>query len=175
MYLYTSAFKKLKLTIGKQQIVWGQTDGLKLLDVVNPQNFREFMLDDFENSRIPLWSLKAEFDIAAIGVQFIWIPDNTYHITQDFDAPFFTKSMFREVPEGVSTQLENPIKPNRFIADSDVGVKVSTFKSGWDLSLNYLYYYEDLPAFYTEIITNTTSVAKISPVFERQHLLGGNF
>jgi hypothetical protein len=174
-YVYTSVFKKLRLTIGKQQIVWGQTDGLKLLDVVNPQNFREFMLDDFENSRIPLWSLKAEFDIADIGVQFIWIPDNTYHITQDFDAPFFTKSMFREVPEGISTQIENPIKPNRFIADSDVGLKVSTFKNGWDLSLNYLYYYEDLPAFYTEIITNTTPVAKISPVFERQHLLGGTF
>jgi hypothetical protein len=175
-YLYTSVLKKLRLTLGKQQIVWGQTDGLKLLDVVNPQNFREFMLDDFEDSRIPLWSLKAEFDIADVGVQFIWIPDNSYHITQDFDAPYFTKSLFKQLPGGVQMQLENPIKRNRFLADSDIGLKLSRFKKGWDLSLNYLYYYDDLPVFYTEIITNTTRpIAKISPVFKRQHLIGGTF
>ena len=175
-YLYTSVFKKLRLTLGKQQIVWGQTDGLKLLDVVNPQNFREFMLDDFEDSRIPLWSLKAEFDIADVGVQFIWIPDNTYHITQGFDAPFFTKNLFKQLPDGVQMQLENPVKPNRFLADSDIGLKLSTFKEGWDLSLNYLYYYDDVPVFYSEIITNRTSpIAKISPIFKRQHLIGGTF
>ena len=176
LYVYTSVFKKLRLTIGKQQIVWGQTDGLKLLDVVNPQNFREFILDNFEDSRIPLWSLKAEFDIAYVGVQFIWIPDNTYHITQDFDAPFFTKSLFKQLPDSIQIQLENPAKPNRFLADSDVGLKLSTFKKGWDISLNYLYYYDDLPVFYTEIITNITKpIAKMSPAFKRQHLIGGTF
>jgi len=46
------------LRLGKQQIVWGETDGLKLLDVMNPQNFREFILDEFEDSRLPLWSVK---------------------------------------------------------------------------------------------------------------------
>jgi hypothetical protein len=28
------------LTLGKQQVVWGKADGLKVLDVVNPQSFR---------------------------------------------------------------------------------------------------------------------------------------
>jgi len=176
LYIYTSVFKKLRLTIGKQQIVWGQTDGLKLLDVVNPQNFREFMLDDFEDSRIPLWSLKAEFVISDLGVQFIWIPDNTYHITQGFEAPFFTKNLFEKLPYGMQMQLENPIKPNRFLADSDIGLKLSTFKKGWDLSFNYLYYYDDLPVFYSETITVTTRpITKISPIFKRQHLIGGTF
>ena len=42
------------LTLGKQQIVWGKADGLHVFDIVNPQSFREFILDDFDNSRIPL-------------------------------------------------------------------------------------------------------------------------
>ena len=46
--------------IGKQQVVWGQADGIKVLDVVNPQSFREFILDDFDDSRIPLWMLNVE-------------------------------------------------------------------------------------------------------------------
>jgi len=176
-YFYTNIRKKLRLTIGKQQIVWGETDGLKLLDIVNPQNFREFILDDFEDSRIPLWSLKAEFDIKDIGVQFIWIPDNTYHITQDFDAPFFTKSLFQSPPEGVSSVFNKTTKPKRFIADSDIGLKLSTFTKGWDLSLNYFYYYDDLPVFYNDsrLFATEEPFVSISPKFERQHLIGGTF
>ena len=52
---YTDFFiGNTSLRIGKQQVVWGQTDGLKVLDVINPQSFQEFILDDFESSRIPL-------------------------------------------------------------------------------------------------------------------------
>ncbi len=173
---YHMRVKGFGLTLGKQQIVWGETDGIKLLDVVNPQNFREFILDDFEDSRIPLWSAKVEFGIKGIGVQLVWIPDNTYHITQDFDAPFFTRNLFPTPPEGVGTQINVPKKPGRFFADSDVGVKLTSFTKGWDLSLNYLYYYADLPVFYS----NPTTVAEtptvmINPEYERQQLLGGTF
>ncbi len=176
-YFYTNFRKKLRLTIGKQQIVWGETDGLKLLDVVNPQNFREFILDDFEDSRIPLWSVKAEFDLKNIGVQFVWVPDNTYHITQDFEAPYFTKSLFQSPPEGMTIRFDKTIKPKRFIADSDVGLKLSTFTKGWDLSLNYLYYYDDLPVFYSHLELSETNapLVAIRPKFERQHLIGGTF
>lgn len=177
LYYYTSIKNKVHLTIGKQQIVWGETDGLKLLDVVNPQNFREFILDDFEDSRIPLWSLKAEFDIKNVGIQIVWVPDNTYHITQDFDAPFFTKSLFKSPPEGVPTMFNAFIKPKHFIVDSDIGFKLSTFNKGWDLSLNYFYYFDDLPVFYNklQLTENNNPLVVISPKFQRQHLIGGTF
>ena len=32
------------VTLGKQQVVWGKSDGLKVLDIVNPQSFNEFIL-----------------------------------------------------------------------------------------------------------------------------------
>ena len=32
----------------------GKADGFKVLDVANPQSFQEFILEDFDNSRIPL-------------------------------------------------------------------------------------------------------------------------
>lgn len=173
LYYYKS-FNKFKLTVGKQQVVWGGTDGLKLLDVVNPQNFREFILDDFEDSRIPLWSLKADFNVKDVGVQFIWIPDNTYHIIPSFEAPFFTKSIFKMPPETIPVNFNMIDKPNRFIKDSDIGLKLTSFKKGWDLSLNYFYYYEDLPVFYTHFNSQTSSI-EISPTYKRQQLVGGTF
>ena len=35
-----SYFDDTLLRVGKQQVVWGQADGLKVLDVVNPQSYR---------------------------------------------------------------------------------------------------------------------------------------
>jgi len=32
---------------GWQQIIWDKTDGLRLLDIINPLDMREFILDDF--------------------------------------------------------------------------------------------------------------------------------
>ena len=58
-----AAIGEALLTIGKQQIVWGQADGLKVLDVVNPQDFRQFILDEFSDSRIPLWSVDVEIPV----------------------------------------------------------------------------------------------------------------
>lgn len=51
------------LRIGKQQVVWGTADGIKLLDVINPADFREFNQNLPEDQRIPIWMITAETDI----------------------------------------------------------------------------------------------------------------
>jgi hypothetical protein len=48
------------LRIGKQQVVWGTADGIKLLDIINPTDFKELNQNAMEDSRIPVWMLNAE-------------------------------------------------------------------------------------------------------------------
>jgi len=139
--------------IGKQQIVWGETDGLKLLDVVNPQNFREFILTDFDESRIPLWSVKHDFSVDKLNVQLVWIPDNTYHDLPALTDPFFPKSNLP--PLGSNTTLLNsPQKPSRFFRDSEFGVKVNKFVNGWDVNFNYLYTFDDFAIFNIQALSS---------------------
>ncbi len=57
---------RLDLRLGKQQVVWGQSFGLRVLDIVNPQDFREFILDDFDESRIPLWGVQVELPLGPV-------------------------------------------------------------------------------------------------------------
>jgi len=45
---------------GKQQVVWGTADGMKLLDLVNPTDFTEMAQNQMEDSRIPVWMLNAD-------------------------------------------------------------------------------------------------------------------
>lgn len=65
--------------IGKQQIVWGRLDGIKVLDVLNPQSFREFILEDFGHSRIGLWSAYTDMTFGDWRVELALIPDDTGH------------------------------------------------------------------------------------------------
>lgn len=68
------------LRVGKQQTVWGTSDGLKVLDIVNPQSFREFILDDYERTRIPLWTASAVRGFGERNVlELLVIPDLTFH------------------------------------------------------------------------------------------------
>ncbi|MBF0194449.1 MAG: RNA polymerase-associated protein rapA [Magnetococcales bacterium] len=71
LYVDTRA-GSMDLRIGKQQVVWGTADGIKLLDIVNPTDWREFVQNTTEDARIPVWMIKAEHDVGENGnVQFI--------------------------------------------------------------------------------------------------------
>ncbi len=170
------------LTIGKQQVVWGKADGLKVLDVVNPQSFREFILEDFEQSRIPLWTFNAERSIDDwLGgdwtLQLLWIPDQTYHALpkQNATYAFSSPRLAPQPPPGVSALIRSSEKPDRLFTDSDAGIRLSGFVSGWDVSINYLYQYDNRPALHQRFISGATPVVEITPRYHRMHVLGGTF
>ena len=48
--------------VGKQQVVWGTADGMKLLDTINPTDYSEMAQNQMEDSRIPVWMFNAEND-----------------------------------------------------------------------------------------------------------------
>ena len=61
LYIDTSA-GNWDLRLGKQQVVWGTADGIKLLDIINPTDYRELNQNVSEDSRIPVWMINAEKD-----------------------------------------------------------------------------------------------------------------
>jgi hypothetical protein len=162
------------LRVGKQQIVWGETDGLKLLDVVNPQNFRAFILADFDESRIPLWSIKHDFTVNDLNIQLVWIPDNTYHDLPELNHPYFPKSNMPSLGNN-TVQFNAPEKPSSFFKNSEFGVKVNRFMNGWDVSFNYLYTYDDFALFDIAPLTSDEYDVAITPYYSRYHLIGGSF
>lgn len=71
LYVDTS-INDFYIRLGKQQVVWGTADGIKLLDIINPTDYREFSQNTMSQSRIPVWMLNLERDVGSSGnVQFI--------------------------------------------------------------------------------------------------------
>jgi len=74
LYVDTTAGEEdqVSLRIGKQQVVWGTADGMKLLDAINPTDYSEMAQNSMEDSRIPVWMINAETDLEdGSNVQFI--------------------------------------------------------------------------------------------------------
>jgi len=55
--------------IGRQNLSWGETDGLRLLDEINPvDNFFGLTFDeDLDEKRIPLWMVRLLYDLPDVG------------------------------------------------------------------------------------------------------------
>ena len=78
-------FKGIPLStrIGRQQVVWGEADLFRSLDIVNPLRLDQQGLigDDFSEYREPLWIAKFLWDvgqvgpIAGTGVEVFWSPN----------------------------------------------------------------------------------------------------
>jgi len=149
------------LRLGKQQIVWGQADGLRVLDVLNPLSFREFILPDLEHRRIPLWSLMVEVPVASWMAQLVWIPDGT--VTE---SPL-PGAAFSLIPDPFTGQGSLAADRPDFLEEGDYGLRLSGFQGGWDLSLNYLYHTVDDP-----LIRVLPDQRRVEARYNRSHLIG---
>jgi len=75
--LYVDVFTGCwQLRFGKQQIVWGESDGFRMADVINPLDYSwHYFYPSWEDIRFPLWALRA---IGSFGekfsAEFVFIP-----------------------------------------------------------------------------------------------------
>jgi hypothetical protein len=57
--------------VGRQNIVWGEADALRLLDIVNPLDLTQHMSfeaggEQFDHIRIPVWALRWQYEFARL-------------------------------------------------------------------------------------------------------------
>lgn len=172
------ALDDIFLRSGKQQVVWGEADGLKLLDVINPQSFREFILDDFDDSRIPLWMINTEYSLNNNGViQFLWIPDTSSHELAPSHSTFAfsSPSLVLQTNSVSDVVVKDATAPTMTLKNSDAGLRFTHFIGGWDISLNYLYHYVDAPVTRTSSRGNNSGQTfVVTQQYERSHLIGGS-
>jgi len=164
----------MDIRLGKQQVVWGEAIGLRITDVVNPQDYRNFILDDFTRSRIPIWMARFNYYIDDWGIELLWIPvfepDREALAGSDWEWTFNRI----EPPAGVAVRLFEPDKPKTGFKNSEAGLRITGLVAGWNLSLNYLNVWDDAPA--RHIVFNPLTFSlDVSPEYHRLPLWGVTF
>ncbi|MGH7858853.1 MAG: DUF1302 family protein, partial [Candidatus Binatia bacterium] len=76
--------KELSVRLGRQQVVWGEADLFRSIDVVNPLRIDQngFVGEDFADYREPLWIAKFLYNVGDLGplsgtgLEFFYSPDS---------------------------------------------------------------------------------------------------
>ncbi len=161
------------LRLGQQQIVWGKTDGLRLLDIINPLDMREFILDDFLDSRIGVVAARLNWypdsDLEQ-EVELLLIPDARPSVA----APTGSRWAFAlpTVPAGLAVQQLAPTEPNWSATNSEAGIAWRADVGGWDLSANYFYGWKDTP---NALRRRLPGLLQVKLTHVRMQTLGGSF
>lgn len=154
---YTS--DRLDIRLGKQQVVWGQADGICVLDRVNPFDLREYWLPDFVDLRIPLWMINIKYSPKVNSVlQILIIPDFEQSASAPPEAPFSFRSYrkfdafvkyWESLVPGVSKVSTDIYYPSKKFKNSTFGLQWLDRIGELEYTLNFLYgYYYSARTFY---------------------------
>ncbi|MET1077022.1 MAG: hypothetical protein ABWY06_03270 [Pseudomonas sp.] len=82
-----------ELTLGWQQVVWGRADELRVLDQINPLDYREGVTALLEDSRIAVPMVRLTQPVGEWELEALWITDFLKNQAptagSEFDAPLF--------------------------------------------------------------------------------------
>ena len=163
----------LEARVGRQQIVWGEAISTFVTDVVNPKDFREFVLPDFTELRIPIWALDVLYRLApGVTLEGVWTPDTMHNRLPKQGAEF----QFARIP----FRFHNPVVRLPDDADefslerSEGGARLSVLREGWDVALIYYDQGDKNPVFFQRRVSQAAGpdVIVLEPRHPRVHVVG---
>jgi len=149
----------LDIRAGKQQVVWGTTDGVRILDMVNPLDYREWTIKDYSETRIPLWMFNLEGQVMMNGhLQVLIIPDYEPNYYAPAGSPFALRTVVAGAESSASpfvTVTTIDERPERKFENMKYGLRwrnvvESGVLSGLQYSINYLHTYDFASSAYTK-------------------------
>ncbi len=164
VYLLGSLISSLDLKAGRQIVVWGRSDNIRITDVLNPLDLRWPGLVDIEKLRLAATMTKLDFYLNGWNLSGIVLHEVRYNKNPEFGGDFFTG--IQPLPGAESPE------EGFHIDHTQLGVSLNGIFRGWDVS----FYYADIYA--QNGYLNPISMSP-PPQFEVKHprvtMLGGAF
>ena len=162
------------LRLGRQLIIWGKADGVRITDNICPTDYTEYLNREIDEMRIPVTAAKLRIMSDTLITELIWIPefkpaklasgDNPWAV--DYTAAFPMPVRWRGAKEPSSYSLK----------DSEFAAKVSSYMAGFDVSLSAFYTWDDNAANYYSMQVGDTGMEMFSePEYYRIMIYGLDF
>lgn len=88
-YVLGSPFKMLDIKLGRQIVVWGTSDNIRVTDVLNPLDQREPGLTDLEDLRLPLTMSRMDMYFGDISLSAIVVHEQRFDKNPPFGSDFY--------------------------------------------------------------------------------------
>ena len=160
------------LRMGRQQVVWGESDGLRLADIINPLDLRwHYFLESFEDIRRPIWLMLGTYALPAfhdLSLELVYIP---WEFLPAQIAPFGANWAFLTPPNSGPVEITDNI-PENSVENSEVGTRLKGTFSGWEVSVLGFYTRSDAPIAVFRGFNLNTFAVQLSLEYRLTNVLG---
>lgn len=161
----------LDLRVGRQIVIWGVADALRLTDCVSPIDYTEFLAQDYDDIRMPVNGLRAKYTLGAITAEAVCNPVTNFAvIPTDLRNPWAMRLPNTSLPYSIDLERE---KPEKRLKNMEYGGRITVNLSGVDFSLSALRTWNKLPAFRMGMTTDGKSL-HIDGRYHRMTMLGAD-
>ncbi|MBU2490525.1 MAG: DUF1302 domain-containing protein [Proteobacteria bacterium] len=164
---------RLDVKAGRQIVVWGTSDDLRVMDVINPLDLREPGMTDIEDLRLPVAMTRLDYAAGPWNLTGLFI----HEIRQDMIP--VEGSPYDSLPQ----PLPHENNPPETLGNTEIGLALTGRFSGFDISFHYADLFEDSPhlemvqpaQFGVVLVPNPPfppipmPVMTAAPVFERRY------
>jgi len=134
-YIQGSLTKSLDVKIGRQIVVWGKSDNIRVTDVLNPLDIREPGLTDIEDLRLPVAMSRLDYYIGDWSLTGIAIHEIRFNKSPEYGSDFYPGSQ----------PPPHEDKPDSSCKNTEYAAAINGIFSGWDISFYWADYYNDMP------------------------------
>lgn len=125
---------------GRQIIIWGKADGLRITDVISPMDLSEFLAQDYDDIRMPVTALVVSKFSTNWVFDFVVVPAFQAYKLPGTDNPW-------GFDFGENIIMENAIEPAVKWSNIEFGGKLSFYLSGVDFDISALKTWNKSPVY----------------------------
>ncbi|MCP4352623.1 MAG: DUF1302 domain-containing protein [Desulfobacterales bacterium] len=134
-WLQGQLLKNLDIKIGKQIVVWGKSDNIRITDILNPLDMREPGITDIEDLRIPLAMTRLDFYTGSWSLTGIAVHEIRFNKNPEFGSDFYPAEIRLPHEHTLSDGGDN----------TEFAFALSGIFRGWDIAFYYAYIFDDTP------------------------------
>ena len=151
---------------GRQIVVWGVADGLRITDLISPVDYTEFMSSDYDDMRMAVDGFRVKYPGERVNAEIVYVPVPRY-----FQMPLGEDNPWRpNLPEKAG--LDFPEGPDAKFKNGDFGTRLSFFLSNLDFSISALHTHNQSPVSVVEPVSRDSVV--IHGIHETMTMFGGD-
>ena len=164
---YSYKAKNINLKIGRQIIIWGVADGLRITDKVSPMDYTEFLARDYDDIRLAVDAFKFRYTKDNMKLDFVFIP-----IFESFNLPINKDNPWSIINPKLLNKYEVvDNKPKFKLDNSELGIRLSYNLPGIDFSLSSLYTWNKIPIIRASKVQDKMMIIKD---YKRMFFIGGD-
>ncbi len=132
-YIQGSLSSNLDIKVGRQIVVWGKSDNIRVTDILNPLDNREPGLVDIRDLRLPVSMTKVDYYLGDWNLSGIISHELRFHKVPVFGNDFYPAPEPAPSEEKYSVSWDN----------QEFALAANGIFKGWDLSFYGGYFYDD--------------------------------